>query len=162
MPLTITSEPIVRADGSPSELNDVKATPGLTTRFSFAIVWRTHPHGFSMSEETNPPASDFPDPAGMQRWLEREIVDIKRAAELRIKDATEFVTAYSKGEISRDEAADRSFAYAERWGDAIPGVARSQDLSDEEILARIDAARSGNFTERFGEKPPSDPKAKRR
>jgi hypothetical protein len=85
--------------------------------------------------------SDFPDPKGMQKWLDLEIDDIQRAAELRIKDAKSFVDAYAKGEISRDEAAQRSFEYANRWGEGLPGVPRTQGLSDEEIMRRLNEAR---------------------
>lgn len=86
--------------------------------------------------------SDFPDPKGMQNWLEREVADIQRASELRIKDAKNFVDAYARGEISSDEAAQRSSEYADRWGDAIPGVMSSRGLSDEEILTRLNEARA--------------------
>jgi hypothetical protein len=85
--------------------------------------------------------SDFPDPKGMQGWLEREIADIHKASELRIKEATRFVNEYARGEISADEAAKRSFEYANRWGDAIPGVPRTQGLTDDEILARLNETR---------------------
>jgi hypothetical protein len=88
----------------------------------------------------------------MQRWLEREIADITRAAELRIKDATRFVNAYARGEITSEKAAERGYQYSNRWGDALPGVPRSTGLSDEEILQTIDEARKPGFAERFGQK----------
>ena len=64
--------------------------------------------------------TDFPDPKGMQRWLEREITDIQKAAELRIRDAAKFVNEYARGEISRDDAERRSFEYAQRWATPYP------------------------------------------
>lgn len=96
--------------------------------------------------------SDFPDPKGMQGWLEREIADIMRAAELRMKDATKFVNAYARGEITSEEAARRGYEYSNRWGDALPGVPRSTGLSDEEIVRTIDEARKPGFAERFGQR----------
>jgi hypothetical protein len=95
---------------------------------------------------------DFPSPQGMQGWLEREIADVTRAAELRIKDATRFVNAYARGEISADQAAERSYQYQNRWGDALPGVPRSAGLTDQQILERIDETRKPNFVERLMEK----------
>ena len=86
--------------------------------------------------------SDFPSPQEMEGWLQREIADIKRAAELRIKDATAFVTAYSKGEISQEEADERSYQYSRRWGEPIFGVFRSEGLSDEQVLKQLDEANS--------------------
>lgn len=87
-------------------------------------------------------SSDFPSPKGMQGWLEREIGDIQKAAELRIREATRFVNEYARGEITQREAEQRSTAYADRWGEVIPGVTRTQGLSDEEIITRLDAARA--------------------
>jgi hypothetical protein len=89
--------------------------------------------------------SDFPSPQEMEGWLQREIADVKKAAELRIKDATLFVTAYSKGEISKEQAEDRSYQYSRRWGEPIFGVSRSEGLSDEQILKELDEARGKRF-----------------
>ena len=77
----------------------------------------------------------------MEGWLQRETADIKKAAELRTKDAEAFVNAYSKGEISAQEAEQHSYQYSKRWGDALPGVLRSEGLSDEDILRRLDETR---------------------
>jgi hypothetical protein len=105
-----------------------------------------------------PDESDYPSAQRMQEWLAREIADIQKAAELRIKDATQFVNAYARAEITASEAESRGFRYAERWGDALPGVLRSQGLSDIEIIARIDEARDRNFVKRLsGEHRYTDP-----
>lgn len=84
---------------------------------------------------------DFPSPKEMQGWLEREIADAAKAMELRVRDASRFVSAYGRGEISAEEAEKRSIEYSKRWGEALPGVGRSQGMTDEEILARIDETR---------------------
>jgi hypothetical protein len=95
-----------------------------------------------MQPKDSPNESDFPSSKEMEGWLEREIADAAKALELRIKDATRLVGAYSRGEISADEAAQRSHEYSKRWGDVLPGVLRSQGMTDEEILKRIDEARA--------------------
>ena len=95
----------------------------------------------------------FPDPKGMQGWLESEIADIQKAAELRIREATRFVNDYSRGEISKEGAEERHYGYSQRWGDVIPGVERTQGLTDEEILARLDEARDPKFVERVSQNP---------
>lgn len=83
----------------------------------------------------------FLDAEEMSEWLKDEISDIRRAAELRIKDATDFVTAYAGG-ISRKKAEDLFFAYTQRWGDVIPGVGYPpEDMSDEQILETLDENR---------------------
>jgi hypothetical protein len=96
--------------------------------------------------------ADFPSSKAMQGWLEREISDIARATELRIKDATRFVNAYARGELSADEAAEQSFKYADRWGEALPGVPISVALSDDEILKRIDETRDPNFVSKLADR----------
>jgi len=78
---------------------------------------------------------------GMRGWLEREKADVAKATELRIAEATNFVEAFARKEISQDELENRTYEYSRRWGEALPGVGRSRSLSDEEILKRIDATR---------------------
>jgi hypothetical protein len=94
-----------------------------------------------MSKANESEEGTFPSPKGMSSWLEREITDIQKAAELRIKDATRFVNAYARGEISKDEAEEHSYAYSQRWGDVLPGVMRTGGLKDEEILKTLDEVR---------------------
>ena len=83
----------------------------------------------------------LPDPKEMQGWLEREIADIQKASELRIREATRFVNEYARGEISKEQAEKRSYEYSQRWGDVIPGVMRTQGLTDDEILQGLNEAR---------------------
>lgn len=94
-----------------------------------------------MSPSDRVDESEFPPPPGMQRWLEREISDIRKAAELRIKEATEFVDAYARGELSVNDAAHCSYEYENRWGEVLPGGFHCQGLSDQQILATIDETR---------------------
>ena len=123
-----------------------------------------HFDGTAMKDKKITEESDYPTPQGMQGWLEREIADIMKATELRIKDATKFVNAYARGEITADEAAKRNYQYSERWGEALPGILRSKGLSDEEILKRIDQVREPGFVRRLasenlgtGRKKPGGP-----
>jgi hypothetical protein len=85
----------------------------------------------------------------MKGWLDREITDIQKAAELRIREATGFVTAYALGEITAEDAARLSNKYDERWEAPLPGVFRSRGLSDDEILAKIDEARSSGHVDKL-------------
>lgn len=78
----------------------------------------------------------------MRAWLEREKKDTTKAAELRIKDATAFVDAYSSGAISADEAEQRLHQFSKRWGDALPIAGRSENMTDEQILNAIDETRN--------------------
>jgi hypothetical protein len=93
-----------------------------------------------MSEKDHSEESDFPSPEGMRGWLKREIADIMKAAELRVKDASELVVGYSAGEVSRQQAEALSNRYAERWGDALPGTLRPEGKTDSEILEALDRA----------------------
>ena len=106
--------------------------------------------GIMVGRRFNPKPSDFPSPSEMEGWLQREVVDVKRAAELRIKDATAFVAAYSKGCISKEEAEERSYEYSRRWGEPIFGILRAEGLTDEQILKQLDEARNKLFP-----RPPS-------
>lgn len=84
---------------------------------------------------------EFPSAEEMAGWLQREIKDSTKASELRIKDAASFVTEYASGKITSEEAEQKMYQYSKRWGDALPGIAGSGNLSDEEIIKHIDETR---------------------
>jgi len=94
--------------------------------------------------------SGFPSPQEMNAWLQREIKDTTKAAELRIKDAASFVTAYASGEINQGEAEQRLHEFSKRWGDALPMAGRSENMTDEEILRRIDETRATQLKRQAG------------
>jgi len=94
-----------------------------------------------MSNENAPSESDTLTPKDMQQWLLREIRDSAKAHELRVKSATELVTAYALGEIEPEQAMERFFEHHSRWGEAIPGTHAFPKSTDEEIIAAIDKAR---------------------
>jgi hypothetical protein len=110
-----------------------------------------------MPGEALPDFKDTLSPEEMQGWLKEEIRDLAKAHELRIKEATDFVTAYASGKISPEEATERLLRYDRRWGEALYGATASTDLSDEAILSAIDRAREtalGRHTLRLGDKVP--------
>jgi hypothetical protein len=107
-----------------------------------------------MAEDTSPKFSDVLSVQEMQGWLKDEVRDSAKAHELRTKEATEFVTAYSEGKLTPAEAMDRLVQYDRRWGEALFGTSAFPNLSDEELLKKIDAARQevldpGSFTNRI-------------
>lgn len=77
----------------------------------------------------------------MQGWLRDEIRDSAKAHELRVKDATAFVTEYTEGKLTPEQAMDRLVEHDRRWGEALPGATASPGLSDEAIVQQIDKAR---------------------
>jgi hypothetical protein len=91
-----------------------------------------------MADTPPPDDHENPTPREMREWLAQEVRDVIKGMELRIKDATDFVTAYAVGEIDAKELERRQRIYTNRWGDAIPGVFTSEGMSNEEILRKRD------------------------
>lgn len=87
-------------------------------------------------------------PADMLNWLKQELRDMSKATELRTQDAVDFVTAFANGQISEKEVTKRLSAYGSRWGDAIPGVMTTENMTNEEIIRRLDGSLSGTGEER--------------
>jgi hypothetical protein len=81
----------------------------------------------------------------MQEWLKDQIRDSAKAHELRIKDATGFVTAYAQGKLTPQEALDRLVQYDRRWGEALLGTTVREGATDSDVLAEIDRARDESF-----------------
>lgn len=92
-----------------------------------------------MPNDNAPKESEHLTPAEMRDWLAQEIKDSARAHDLRVKEATEIVRAYTAGEISPEEAMEWNWRYQHRWQEALPGA--NAQMTDEEILSRIDKAR---------------------
>jgi hypothetical protein len=106
-----------------------------------------------MADEEPPIFKDTLTPQELHAWLLDEIRDSAKAHELRVKEATEFVTAYASGKISPQEAVQHLRRYDKRWGEALYGSTASPGLSDEAILSAIDGAREtalGRHATRFG------------
>jgi len=78
-------------------------------------------------------------PQDMVHWLEGEIRDISKEAELRIQEATDFVTAYAMGKLSEKQMNLRRSIYLSRWGETnLGGLFTTNKMSNEEILRRLD------------------------
>jgi hypothetical protein len=93
--------------------------------------------------------SDFLTPDEVQKWLQQELADLAKAAELRTKEATDLAKAYAAGKISPQEAEERLWNYDQRWGEALSGTHVSKGATDEQILAAIDEARNPQFANRL-------------
>jgi hypothetical protein len=91
-------------------------------------------------------------PRDMRQWLQQEVLGVMKAAELRVKDATDFVTAYAVGEITPEQAMERLDRYQSRWQEPIPGVAVAEGMSDEKILRARD--REAGLTKTWAEDRP--------
>jgi hypothetical protein len=77
----------------------------------------------------------------MQSWLQHEIRDSAKAHELRVKGATEFVTAYAEGRLTPEQAEAALVRHDHRWGEALFGASAAEGTPDNEILNAIDRAR---------------------
>jgi hypothetical protein len=86
--------------------------------------------------------SGYATPQEMRGWLVQEILDCTKATELRVKEAIGLVTEYEQGKITPDQASQRLTRYEERWGEALFGATAGKTMSDEQIIATIDDARS--------------------
>jgi hypothetical protein len=84
-------------------------------------------------------SEDTITPPQMREWLTDELRGLNKAVELRTKDATDFVTAYERGELTEEQMTARLDRYQSRWGDSpIRGVMVTDKMTDEEVLARLD------------------------
>jgi hypothetical protein len=98
--------------------------------------------------------SDLITPVEMLRALQDEVLTVTRAAELRLREITELVTAYTKGEITPQEANERFILHSRRWRDPIFGglIVPPGGITDEEIHRSIDEyADVGAFSKRIVE-----------
>ena len=71
-------------------------------------------------------------------WLKQEVFDITKAAQLRVSDATDFVTARLSNRISPEEVEERYRKYQARWREPIPGALTYEGITDRQILAQLD------------------------
>ena len=85
-----------------------------------------------------PPDVDYFDANEMLGSLQHDTFAVSKEAELRIRDATAFVTAYARGEISPNEANDRMSRYNDRWSEALDGIPNPERMTDDQILGEMD------------------------
>jgi hypothetical protein len=83
----------------------------------------------------------------LEDWLEQETRDSIKAMELRVREATSLVVAYSLGKITREEANERFHRYEHRWREALPGTNAGADKRDKAIVAAVDEAQ-GHYSSR--------------
>jgi hypothetical protein len=91
------------------------------------------------------PRPDLMTTEEFQGWLKQEIRDSAKAHELRIKDATAFVTAYTEGKLTAEEAQEHLYRYDRRWGEALFGTTVWEGTTDSDILTAIDRSRHESF-----------------
>ena len=84
---------------------------------------------------------DFLSAEDIRLWVEQEIKNARRALSLRVKELSDLTTAYSKGDLTPEQADEAHSRYYHRWGEALPGATAHETLSDQEILAQVDQAR---------------------
>ncbi len=77
----------------------------------------------------------------MKAWLDQEVRDVKRASEMRLKEANEIVRSYASGELTPEEATQRLDRYESRWGEALGGAAAADHVTDAQILEQMDRLR---------------------
>lgn len=94
-----------------------------------------------MKDKESPQDKGFLTPEEFQGWLREQIRDSAKAHELRVKEATAFVTEYTAGKLTPEEANDHLVRYDQRWGEALYGATVGKNSSDESILQAIDTAR---------------------
>jgi hypothetical protein len=121
-------------------------------------------NGVKMSQENKQDVegTEYPTPKELQAWLENEIECANKATELRIKDASRLVNAYARGELNAAEAARLGHDYEQRWGEALPGVWTPQGMTDQQILATVDEARTPNYVDRITQGRVSPSRGKKR
>jgi hypothetical protein len=108
-----------------------------------------------MSKEDGAAEPGYLSPQDMRSWMRQEIRDAAKAYELRVRDLTEFVTAYALGEITAQQADERNWQYHVRWGEALPGICATDSVTDEQILAAVDETRRSSYLLDLGHPKPS-------
>jgi hypothetical protein len=92
-------------------------------------------------------------PEDMRVWLHDEVMRLLKEADLRIKDATDFVVEYGVGNLTAAEAMHRMTQYQRRWGESnLIAVMSDEKMSNEEILRRLDSERSAILQEHWTKK----------
>jgi hypothetical protein len=94
--------------------------------------------------------NEYASPEDMHAWLEEEMRDSAKAYELRLREAVGFVSAYALGKISAKEAAARYSQYLDRWGEGLFGATAGENMTDDEIIAAVDAERKDRLERVFG------------
>ena len=95
-----------------------------------------------MPKQTNTDDEDVISVKEMKSALEVDIREVMKAAHLRIAELAHITTEYAAGRLSPEIATDKYMHYADKWGDALPGVNRATvNVSDEQIIADMEKGR---------------------
>jgi hypothetical protein len=81
---------------------------------------------------------DIPSADTMRAVLDNEIFALSKAMDLRLRELTSMVTAYTAGELTPEQMNERYQRYTRRWDEALPGIINARGMTDEEIIAGID------------------------
>lgn len=93
------------------------------------------------------PNNDLLTPEDLRSWLQREILDLTKETQLRLRDAVDFVEGYASGRLSADEANQRWQKYSDRWGEsAFASIGVLGKFTDDRIIEQIDTARNRHRT----------------
>ena len=115
-----------------------------------------------MPDGRNADEKNHLSPEEMRQWADQEIRDSAKAHELRTRELTDLVNAYSAAQITPEQADERMGRYQHRWGEALRGTSATEGITDEQILAKIDATRkpfrtaqetSEGYRRKFGSNP---------
>ena len=99
-------------------------------------------------------------PEEMRSWYDEEMRNVRKECELRVRDATEFTTAYLEEKLTPQQATKRIRRYEERWGDSLGGVYASSYQDDAAIVKAIDKLnreleKARTYEERVATRPTS-------
>jgi hypothetical protein len=87
--------------------------------------------------------NDLLTPDDLRSWLQREILDLTKETQLRLRDAVDFVEGYASGRLSAEEATQRWQKYSDRWGESpFASIGVLGKFTDDRIIQQMDAARS--------------------
>jgi hypothetical protein len=91
-----------------------------------------------MANERDSNEPDYLSAQDIREWVQQEIANTSKAAELRTKELTSLAEDFSAGRISAEKADEKQSLYNHRWGEALPGISVSPSTTDEQIMASID------------------------
>jgi len=95
-----------------------------------------------MSNEADSDQTEYLSPENLRQWLEAERKNLAKELELRLREASEFVTAYGLNQLTPKEADERYFRYQKRWGFPLCGLNAADYSTDARLIGAIDNSRN--------------------
>ena len=100
-----------------------------------------------MADNPTPTNADTVSVEEMKTYLKDEIREVRRAADLRIREFTDFTNAYAAGELTPEQAMDKFHRHMDKWGDSFPGLMpHDSNLSDAQIIAGMEKGEESHMT----------------